>query len=261
MRIFFGETKKEARQLLKGNYNILVLTIFIPFLISVAAMVKSFGGEDVYEILDKMTSLNGTVIVTLANFLMSIAGIAVVYGVKSLYNNEKASLSKNYLTALSDCIRYFPSFFLMAILPTILSFLTNVQSTDKFYDSFLSENLDYIVFINAVQYVRIAINFLQFYLIISLLFVPSILIEQKEMPSFEVIFESFRLTKGRKLELFVLCLSFAGWYLLGYMAFIIGILWAIVYFNAVIYIYYKRVILQDREYSGTEEQTKDNNEK
>lgn len=44
--------------------------------------------------------------------------------------------------------------------------------------------------------------------------------------------ESMRLTSGHKMELFILDLSFIGWYLVGIFCLGIGILWVVPYHNA-----------------------------
>jgi len=55
---------------------------------------------------------------------------------------------------------------------------------------------------------------LMLFLSIKLLFVPFLLIDAKEMTAREAIRESFRLSRGRVVELIVLSLSFALWALL-----------------------------------------------
>ena len=246
MKIFISEVKKEAAALLKNNYNILVLTLFIPFLFSAAIAVKNFAGGDIYEIMEKMSSQNGTTVFSFVNFLMGLSGIAVLYGIKCIYTKRKVSLLTNYFVALTNIIRYLPTFFLITLLPVFLSEITSPDNIDRFYDTVLMLHMDYVVYIVAVQFVRMLINVFQFYLTVSLIFVPSILVETGGMRNFSgflAIKESFRLTKGRKLHLFLLCISFVGWYILGYIAFIIGILWAVVFFNAAIYIYFKKIML------------------
>jgi len=138
--------------------------------------------------------------------------------------------------------KYLPAFFLTNVFPVLLSLLISQENMDYIYDLFLFLYIDNYLYMAIIQVARAGISFFRIYLSIALLFVPCILIERRNISGFSAVDESFRLARGRKSDLFFLCLSFAGWFLLGYTAFIIGILWAIVYFNATLYIYYKRLI-------------------
>lgn len=59
-----------------------------------------------------------------------------------------------------------------------------------------------------------------------------ILAENKGKPALECIKESQEMTKGHKMELFVLGLSFLGWSLLGSITFGIAYIWILPYINA-----------------------------
>lgn len=56
-----------------------------------------------------------------------------------------------------------------------------------------------------------------------------ILAENKEKPALECIKESREMTKGHKMELFVLSLSFIGWMILGSITFGIAYIWVMPY--------------------------------
>ena len=241
MKIFISEVKKETRKLLSGNYNAPVLTIFIPFLISVAIVLKNFRGGDFYEIFNKMSSVNGNIIILLINLFMSLAGIAVIYGIKTLHMGEQPHLLKSYTVAIFNINKYLPTFFLVTALPSALSSLMSPENMDWLYDVVLMLYVDYTAYLFMIQLLRVVLNVIQIYLSISLMFVPCILVETRQFSGFSVIAESFRLSRGRKWQLFLMCLGFSGWYILGYAALIIGILWAVVYFNATLYIYYKKI--------------------
>jgi uncharacterized membrane protein len=62
--------------------------------------------------------------------------------------------------------------------------------------------------------------------------VPYILAENPEMPYKEALELSARMTDGEKFDMFVLDLSFIGWYLLGVLACGIGVLFVNPYFEA-----------------------------
>lgn len=63
-------------------------------------------------------------------------------------------------------------------------------------------------------------------------FVPYILAEHPELTAQEVIDKSNELTDGHKFEMFVLDLSFIGWYILGALALGVGVLFVHPYYNA-----------------------------
>jgi hypothetical protein len=55
--------------------------------------------------------------------------------------------------------------------------------------------------------------------------------DNPHMSALECITESRRMMEGHKLRLFLLQLSFIGWYILGCIPFYIGLLWVIPYFG------------------------------
>lgn len=69
------------------------------------------------------------------------------------------------------------------------------------------------------------------YKALEYIFVPYILLENEDMSPHEILKESSRITKGRKLMLFKFVLSFSGWYILGFLCFGIGILFVNPYFE------------------------------
>lgn len=82
-------------------------------------------------------------------------------------------------------------------------------------------------------------------------FVPYILSEEPNLPSNEVITLSREMTEGHKMDIFVLDLSFIGWYILGGLLFGIGVFFVDPYKEATVARLYN--ILSgndDDEYSG-----------
>ena len=63
-------------------------------------------------------------------------------------------------------------------------------------------------------------------------FVPYILAENPDMSADEAILLSRNITNGEKLNMWILDLSFIGWYLLGMLALFIGVLFVYPYYNA-----------------------------
>lgn len=65
-------------------------------------------------------------------------------------------------------------------------------------------------------------------------FIPFILDDYPEMPSLEIIKRSKELTKGHKFAMFVLDLSFMGWYILGLLLLFIGVIFVQPYHQSTI---------------------------
>ncbi len=99
---------------------------------------------------------------------------------------------------------------------------------------------------------------------ISYSMAPYILAENKGKPALECINESKAMTKGHKMDLFVLGLSFIGWILLGSVTFGIAFIWVVPYMEVTLtnaYLYLKAVrnpeVITD---AVIEESTSENNE-
>ena len=68
-----------------------------------------------------------------------------------------------------------------------------------------------------------------------------ILAENKGMPVLEAITLSRKMMNGRKMDLFLLCLSFIGWFILVLITFGIAGIWVYPYFNATLTNFYLSV--------------------
>lgn len=63
-------------------------------------------------------------------------------------------------------------------------------------------------------------------------FIPYILAENPDLEYKEIFEKTKKMTKGEKLEIFILNLSFFGWYFLGSLLFIIGVIFVVPYHKA-----------------------------
>lgn len=63
-------------------------------------------------------------------------------------------------------------------------------------------------------------------------FIPYILAENPDLEYKEIFEKTKKMTKGEKLEIFILNLSFFGWYFLGLLLFIIGVIFVVPYHRA-----------------------------
>ncbi|SDY28310.1 DUF975 family protein [Tindallia californiensis] len=98
----------------------------------------------------------------------------------------------------------------------------------------------YYLNIVKTMFLRGLYNFLWFLLLIipgiikhyQYKMVPYIMVEEPHLDSGEAIQKSIDMTKGQKMDLFVLDLSFIGWYLLGSIMFGIGVFFVHPYYEA-----------------------------
>lgn len=62
--------------------------------------------------------------------------------------------------------------------------------------------------------------------------------DEPEMGVFKILERSGQMMKGRKLKLLGLYISFIGWHILGFLAFLIGMLWSFTYMMAAVAAFY-----------------------
>ena len=73
--------------------------------------------------------------------------------------------------------------------------------------------------------------------------------ENKEMGALQAIRESKKLMEGHKMDLFVLMLSFIGWYLLTLITFGIAYIYVGPYMQAAMVNFYKSLLPVEAEYT------------
>lgn len=118
-----------------------------------------------------------------------------------------------------------------------------IQATQNNFDlnalGFAFEKPKYLNIIKAMLW-RALLNFLWFLLLIipgivksyAYRMVPYILADNPNIGYKRALELSVQMTKGHKFDIFVLDLSFIGWYLLGTLALLIGVLFVLPYVNA-----------------------------
>lgn len=74
--------------------------------------------------------------------------------------------------------------------------------------------------------------------------------DRQELKFNAAIEESMRMMSGNKMRLFILDLTFIGWYLLGIITFGIGLLWVIPYHSSARIAFYQDLIAEN--YGGEE---------
>ena len=158
----------------------------------------------------------------------------------SFYINLGSRIVKSPIFLLASGYLVFTAV-LIAIIFILIGFVIEVGQSKFFLDGFKGDvNInklfsvfnatDYLPIIKT-QFLRSFYNFLWTLLLIipgiiksyEYRFVPYILAEYPTLPSKAVIARSREITQGHKLDMFVLDLSFIGWYMLGALAFGIGV--------------------------------------
>jgi len=212
-------------------------------------------------------------------FLVSLV-IALVGGTSGRsyswkYGDEHTgNISGTYSGSLSDVLPYIPFFVgvFLLVMVLVLSFRIFlgyplevggrryfIQSARNNFDmnnlGFAFEKLKYFGVIKGMLW-RAFVNFLWFLVLIipgiikyyAYRMVPYILADNPQLDHKRALELSSRMTDGQKFSIFVLDISFIGWYLLGMLAFMVGILFVLPYQNATeaeLYIILREAAIKD----------------
>ncbi|MFR0614005.1 DUF975 family protein [Lactobacillus porci] len=202
--------KKMAKGQLKGNWGwavclTLVSAVILGILNGWPAFFMDSGDNSsnkVAVVLDVFGGILGGLIT---------AGIAYTY-LKFVDRKEKANVFSGVFAGFTKG-RFIPTFlttFLTALFAALWTLLLIIPGIIKYYSYAMAP---YIL--------------------------KDLLDAGKEPAPTEAISKSKELMNGHKWELFVLELSFIGWYLLGFVTLGIGLLWVVPYYNAVHADYYR----------------------
>ncbi len=241
----FWVIKSDAKRLLRGKWNPLVLALFIPFLLFMAIMVKlSILMETMaptpqlakYQLYAQIASLGFSVILQLLT-------VGIYENLKP--SREKASFFLVYQVGFQKIWKMIPTILLGTVLPLAISYCLSSELVVRFYDYLMFSVMDVAVYQLVLEILLLATAGLSVYLQYSLLLVPAITVEHPEYNGFRLIRESFGISKGKRFYLFMLTVSFLGWMILGSMAFYIGVLWAILYMFSANYAYYRRLTIPE----------------
>jgi len=196
-------------------------------------------------------------------FLVSLV-IAMVGGTTSISsnwrsgNNDTGNFTNSFPHSGGEIFPYLPLFigaffFIMILVFAFRIFLGYplevggrryfIRSTQNEFDlnnlGFAFEKSKYFGIIKGMLW-RLFINFLWFLLLIipgivkfyAYRMVPYILADNPQIDYRRALELSNKMTSGQKFKIFVLDLSFIGWYLLGMLAFLVGVLFVMPYQNA-----------------------------
>lgn len=237
----FWVIKSDARRLLKGKWNAVVLSLFIPFLLYTAFVVKltqivddtpSLIQQDSFVWLQYGVTLGFTVI-------LELISVGIFRNLQP--NREKANCLNIYAVGFQNFFKLLPTLLIKVGFPLAVSILLSSEWTNLFYDYLMFSLMSMETYFVILQVISMLLELLTLYFTLSLLMVPCILAHRPECGGIAAIKESFRLSKGNRIYLVGLSFSFFGWILLGSLAFTIGILWAMTYLEAAYFAYYRRL--------------------
>lgn len=266
----FGQLKRKALDSLKGNWLMAILVSLVnTILLSVPGMIKSV--HEIRNPIDKLDSMYGfeglnglqgfqnhaNVSVSAPYGYLSwilnllIAG-ALTYGVARFYLNLTRKDSPR-IEDILDGFKHFSSTFLINLLLGIFSFLWSllwvvalvivvvicvtaaVVGTGKMGAASI---VFMVIFILAVV-VSLEV-FLSRYAMTYYIYN-----DDNELGVMDAISKSKEMMKGKKVRLFLLRLSFIGWYILGILSLFIGFLWITPYVQATEACFYEDLIKED----------------
>lgn len=241
----FWVIKSDAKRLLRGKWNPLVLALFIPFLLFVAFQIK------VTMQLDQMppTPLQqqyiflSDIVMLAFSMIMQLITVGIYENLKP--TREKASFFLTYAVAFKKFFKMLPTLLVSIVFPYALAYLLSSDVMLRFYDYLMFSVMDLHIYKVILVILLYLLQILSVYLQYSLLLVPAITVEHPEYGGFRLIKESFAVSKGNRVYLFMLSLSFTGWLILGALAFYIGVLWAMLYLFSANYAYYRRLTVPE----------------
>lgn len=240
MKYPFWVLKKDGLQLLKGKWNPLVLSLFIPFLVYCAIFVRMFmvGGDIENLTLSVGMMLQFEVVTLVFLFIWEFATFGIYHHLQPA--KEKVSMFGVYGFGIRYFWKLLPVVCLTLVIPTGINLFLSYGNVDWLYDNLFFSMMGYEVYYLLLAVLSLVVQLVGLYLKYALMFASCILAEHPKYGPFAVMKQSFRLSRGKKMYLFLLEFAFLGWMILGSMA-VIGVLWAALYLLSARYAYYRRL--------------------
>lgn len=226
------DLKNKAKDTLRGTY---FNGLIVSFLMMLASGAWARGGRDA----------NNTDVNIEADLSNGMDGISeVMEGPKAIFETIGAP------TFISIIVGFITFILVVGIIKVLVGYLIEVGGQKYFLESSkgksLLNNLTYGFtsgkWLNIVKtmFLRSVFTYLWALLFIvpgiikyySYRMVPYLLAENPDMDSFEAIERSKEMTSGQKMDMFVMDLSFIGWFILGSLLFGIGTVLVMPYYNA-----------------------------
>ncbi len=226
-----ADLKAKAKETLKGTY---VNGLIVSFLMLLASGAWNSGGRDGGNGMEASTSME---------FSQD--------GFSSMMEGPKAAMDAiGTPTFIGIAFGVFSFILVMGIIKVLVGYLIEVGGQKYFLNASEGEStLNHITFgftsgkwLNIVRtmFLRSVFTYLWAMLLLipgivkyySYRMVPYILAENPDVDSFEAIAISKEMTRGHKMNMFVMDLSFIGWFILGSLLFGFGFVLVMPYYNA-----------------------------
>ena len=188
--------REQARVSLQNRWNDAAVAMFLIFLISGFCTALSSGAESHGASAETGALIGLGAVISI--LILSPLGYALYTGILQLSRGDEQSLTKSIFGLFK-----------------------------KQYASYLVASVVVEVFTAVVGVFTLFIGY--FILAYAYRMVPYLLRDYPELSTTEAMKTSREMMKGHKMDLFLLDLSFIGWYLLGFVTLCIGLLWVIPY--------------------------------
>lgn len=247
----FWVIKSDAKRLLRGKWNPLVLSLFVPFLLFMALQVTCFSKIESMPPTPKREQY-----LFYAQITILVFSVVMQLLMAGIYENlkptrKKASFFSVYYVSVKKIWKMLPTLLVVHVIPFRITYWLSYGEAIRFYDYLMFSVMDYHVYLLILQIIIGIVGLVSMYFQYSLLLVPAITVEHPEYGGLRLMKESFRASKGNRIYLALLSISFMGWILLGSLAYI-GILWAILYLYAANYAYYRRLTITEEPITVSE---------
>lgn len=240
----FWVIKRDALRLLKGKWNAIVLSLFIPFLLFMVFFIKLTQAIEGLTSPTQLALYNQyfNIVVLVFSCLIELITVGICRNLQP--GRKKANCLNIYLEGAKSFFRMLPTLCIKYIVPAAFVALLTSDLMLKFYDYLMFSLMGYTAYRTLVEILVLGIEIVSIYLSLSLLMAPCILANHPEYGGFRLMKESFSYARGNRFYLMFLSVSFFGWLLLGSMAFTIGVLWAMTYMLAAYYACYRRLAFE-----------------
>lgn len=220
-----AELKMMARRALKGNYSLVAVSMLLFMLLSVVLLAAIYVVMLVMIIADfSAIVIIMACILGLAGFLVVSAGTILLAGgyLRICYNiciYGKAEFNDLLYTFRNHPLRYLG----VPVMVTLMSGVAMIPGSVIMFLAEITRSYGLSVLLGIVGTILMYVPGF----IVSLRYGMAvvILIENPDCRVIEALKQSRYLTRGKVLYLFVMSISFLGWWLLGYCSAGIGFLW------------------------------------
>lgn len=226
----FRDLKTNAREVLAGNYSVLIMVYLLVGLIS--TLLSTLFTPNSANI-----STQQLIIYYVADFIITLLVYVFAAGlikmIMNIIRGEKIYPRMIFFAFRDQADRFFITSFLILLILDLPSIVVTI------YLYLVGRMAVYPVWADAVYYVLLVVfTIIAVVLFLQYIFALHILLDDNYCSGIEALRRSRELTRGNRLRMFGLFLSFIGWILLGVLSCFIGFLWIIPYIMTVFTYYY-----------------------